>query len=149
METRNVSRGKKYITRCSRWWLLLDGGQINTANDDLITWPACMTFSNASEVCISVKILLKYVREKWGLNVWEFVIGSTWCRAGDKPLREPMMIQPTDIYRADSRFAPSQWETVLLCNAGFHWLGANLESALAYICAVMMPQCAKASVERL
>ena len=30
---------------------------------------------------------------------------------------------------AKSRFAPSQWETVLLCNDVTHWLGANLESA--------------------
>ena len=32
--------------------------------------------------------------------------------------------------RADSRFAPSQWETALLCNDVSHWLGARLESAL-------------------
>ena len=32
--------------------------------------------------------------------------------------------------RADSMFAPSQWETVLLCNDVSHWLGANLETAL-------------------
>ena len=32
--------------------------------------------------------------------------------------------------RADSRFAPSQWETSLQSNAVSHWLGANLESAL-------------------
>ena len=32
--------------------------------------------------------------------------------------------------RADSMFAPSQWETVLLCNDVSHWLGANPESAL-------------------
>ena len=32
--------------------------------------------------------------------------------------------------RADSKFAPSQWETVLLCNNVSHWLGANQESAL-------------------
>ena len=32
--------------------------------------------------------------------------------------------------RADSRFAPSQWETALLCNAVSQWLGASLESAL-------------------
>ena len=32
--------------------------------------------------------------------------------------------------RADSRLAPSQWETSLQCKAVFHWLGANLESAL-------------------
>ena len=32
--------------------------------------------------------------------------------------------------RADFRFAPSQWETVLLCNDVSHWLGANLEPAM-------------------
>ena len=33
-------------------------------------------------------------------------------------------------FRADSRLAPSQWETSLQSNAVSHWLGANLESAL-------------------
>ena len=33
-------------------------------------------------------------------------------------------------FRADSRSAPSQWETALLCNDVSHWLGTNLESAL-------------------
>ena len=32
--------------------------------------------------------------------------------------------------RADFSFAPSQWETALLCDDVSHWLGANLESAL-------------------
>ena len=32
--------------------------------------------------------------------------------------------------RADSRLVPSQWETLLQCNALTHWLGANLQSAL-------------------
>ena len=32
--------------------------------------------------------------------------------------------------RADSRIAPTQWETALLCNDVSHWLGANLESTL-------------------
>ena len=35
--------------------------------------------------------------------------------------------------RADSRFAPSQWETSLLCTDVSHWLVANLESALHLI----------------
>ena len=35
-------------------------------------------------------------------------------------------------YRADSRFAPSQWETALFCNAVSHWLGTSLESALKW-----------------
>ena len=34
------------------------------------------------------------------------------------------------ILRADSRLAPSQRETALLCNDVSHWLGANLESLL-------------------
>ena len=33
-------------------------------------------------------------------------------------------------YRADSRFAPSQWRMELLCDDVSHWLGAGLESAL-------------------
>ena len=37
---------------------------------------------------------------------------------------------PANVCRADSRFAPSQWETALLCNDVSHWLGAGLESAL-------------------
>ena len=36
------------------------------------------------------------------------------------------------IFRADSRFAPSQWGTALLCNDVSHWLGANLDSALNF-----------------
>ena len=34
---------------------------------------------------------------------------------------------------AHSRFAPSQWESALLCNNISHWLGASLESALTLI----------------
>ena len=33
-------------------------------------------------------------------------------------------------HRVESRFAPSQWETALLCNDVSHWLGASLESAM-------------------
>ena len=35
-----------------------------------------------------------------------------------------------DTSRADSRFAPGQWETALLFNDASHWLGASLKSAL-------------------
>ena len=35
--------------------------------------------------------------------------------------------------RADSRLAPSQWQTELLCNDVSHWLDASLESALVMI----------------
>ena len=44
------------------------------------------------------------------------------------------------INRADSRFAPSQWELVLLCNDVSHWLGANLVSALDKR-SILVPKC--------
>ena len=37
-----------------------------------------------------------------------------------------------EISRADFKFAPSQWETALLCNDVSHWLGASLTSAPNY-----------------
>ena len=40
------------------------------------------------------------------------------------------------IFRADSRLAPSQWETSLQSNAVSHWLGANLESSLILLCSI-------------
>ena len=36
-------------------------------------------------------------------------------------------------YRADFMFAPSQWETALLCNDVSHWLGASLEFTLTHM----------------
>ena len=41
--------------------------------------------------------------------------------------------------RADSRFAPSQWETSLQSNTVSHWLGADLESAMYQV--IASPQC--------
>ena len=44
----------------------------------------------------------------------------------------PFQVASIIITRADSRLAPSQWETSLQSNEVSHWLGANLESALYY-----------------
>ena len=41
------------------------------------------------------------------------------------------------VLRADSRFAPSQWETALLCNNISHWLSASLESVLCTQLAIL------------
>ena len=38
-----------------------------------------------------------------------------------------------NIYRADSKLAPSQWETSLQSNAVSYWLGTNWELALIYV----------------
>ena len=46
-----------------------------------------------------------------------------------KHIDEVVETKTTSI-RADSRFAPNQWETSSQSNAVSHWLGANLESAL-------------------
>ena len=40
-------------------------------------------------------------------------------------------------YISNSSFAPSQWETALLCNDVSHWLVASQESALEYIPRIM------------
>ena len=59
------------------------------------------------------------------------------CRPPNNLFRSPC-INPAyclltllpNMHRADSRLAPSQWETSLQSNAVSHWLGANIESAL-------------------
>ena len=64
------------------------------------------------------------------------MVENTWV---NNPVRSANMIQAVIPHRcagrsiryADSRFAPSQWETALLCNDVSHWLGASSKSALA------------------
>ena len=59
-------------------------------------------------------------------RIWITMVKSfvTWA-----PRSETFTACP-ELIRADSRFAPSQCETLLQSNAVSHWLGANLESAL-------------------
>ena len=45
----------------------------------------------------------------------------------------PNYCADSSYHRADSRFAPSQWETALLYNDFSHWLVENLESVLYQI----------------
>ena len=59
---------------------------------------------------------------------------------GDEILWDPFLSHlasvpsALSVYRADSRFVPSQWETSLKSNTVSHWMGANLESALVHKC---------------
>ena len=48
-----------------------------------------------------------------------------------KPAKKAWVALPA--IRVDSMFAPSQWETALLCNDVSHWLGASPNSALPAI----------------
>ena len=68
--------------------------------------------------CWLAKIILEsmLVRKELTLTVLRCFTRSHW----------PFWI----MFKADSRFAPSQWQTALLSKDVSHWLGANLESAL-------------------
>ena len=59
-------------------------------------------------------LIFNYV--KYLISIWTFVTHSSRSKSRS--------------CRVDSRFAPSQWETVLLFNDASHWLGTNLESTL-------------------
>ena len=76
----------------------------------------------------------RWICQSWGQ------VTSTWQWPGDSQLQVsgnssvPYMWQYVlyswdTIHRAHSWFAPSQWETALLCNDISHWLGANQEIA--------------------
>ena len=72
----------------------------------------------------------------WPGNLISFMSVNIWYQAAIFHLYKFMVwtAEWNDIWpRADSRFAPSQWETALLCNDISHWLGTNLESALLAI----------------
>ena len=54
-------------------------------------------------------------------------VSSTFCR------HNICEYQSISYIRFAPRFAPSQWETALLCNDVSHWLDANLESTLIHV----------------
>ena len=64
-----------------------------------------------------------------------------YCVSGPKPISKVNLPVISRIesrcfcnrIRADSRFAPSQWETALLCNDVSHWLEVNIESDLGVL----------------
>ena len=55
--------------------------------------------------------------------------GSLWCIWAIFHPTPCIIYWPWRPIRADSRLAPSRWETALLCNDVSHWLRAILESA--------------------
>ena len=74
-------------------------------------------------------------KQLWGWS-FEMPLRQLWrhCNVLSDALQTPLLARPHHYkwpIRADSRFAPSQWQTSLQSNAVSHWLGANLESALA------------------
>ena len=66
-------------------------------------------------------LLTIFISKAYGYNAW---------LCGVYILQWPFLAKVSRAFRcrADSRFAPSQWEAALLCNDVSHWLGANTES---------------------
>ena len=77
--------------------------------------------SNRRQARTSVKPVLRCVSMSRRLNTkhWEVAPCTSWT-----------------LHMADSRLAPSQWETSLQSNTVSHWLGANPESALITLCRI-------------
>ena len=61
---------------------------------------------------------------------------ESWFHRRSVIIQKPMIC----IFRADSRFVPSQWEMALLSNNVTHWLGTSLESALILVDVVYHPK---------
>ena len=118
-------------------WCLCRSKAIPWQTDVWTKWPTwcrryCqINFRNQIFVCFEFSVNFVPKGQINSKLAWVQVMAQ--CRTGDKPSFELMMTQFVDLHRADSRLAPSQWETSLQSNAVSHWLGANLESALAYI----------------
>ena len=61
---------------------------------------------------------------------WREISGAGWFLRTALSLTVRLVI--VSCHRVDSRFAPSQWGTALLCSNVSHWLVANRESALCH-----------------
>ena len=81
--------------------------------------------------CISCGARLLPVQNRFWINHSKRELVQQCHHGSQRPVLVTETSHKTSIgSRADSRFAPSQWETVLLCNDLSDWLGASLESAL-------------------
>ena len=73
-------------------------------------------------VWISIKISLKFVPRGPISNIPALVQIMAWCRPGDKPLSETMMVSlPTHICVARPQWVKGQWEQK---EYDFEWFGA-------------------------
>ena len=88
-----------------------------------------LTLYQASDYLSMLGLKLNHVSIRGPWSFWGQSTSEHWL---DSPHKGPVMQKmfPVFIFRAHSRFAPSQWETSLQSNAISHWLGADLESAL-------------------
>ena len=76
---------------------------------------------------------LKRFSTAWKISYGVFCEFTMWCKFCLTFCYCMGYIVSTQCHRADSRFAPSQWETSLQSNTASHWLVTNLESALSQL----------------
>ena len=102
-----------------------------------VPWAYLKTFQNYFFPGFKCKI---NIATNFSTCPYSIAVGAGAKFSGDQPFIHKNLTSPnfwqfcclrgiswTILSRVDSRFAPSQWETALLCNDVSHWLGANLE----------------------
>ena len=113
------------------YWLL---------NEPSYFWVLRVLFATNEESVIKPNVLtlsiskMPILSNNFIFDTWQRFVSATHSKDNMLPV----------LCRADSRLAPSQWETSLQSNANSHWQGANLESALLWHpCHVSKRQCHK------
>ena len=88
----------------------------------------CHTCPGKADMTIDGKLFRKVEANCWSLE--ERI--KDMDRTGEQCSRNKLKWFPKHNFnaRADSRFAPSQWESASLYNDVSHWLGSSIESAL-------------------
>ena len=79
------------------------------------------------------KTISKHWAENWSNYAGKLPMRNWPATLKLSPTMQMLPVPTVTLYRADSRFASSQWEMSLQSNSVSHWLGANLESALLYL----------------
>ena len=107
--------------------MLITSTNIKAAYNGLFVWSITLASATCprlrDEKCLAMFYSLGTNRMEWFFKVIQV---KFW------PSGQDLKQKGSTQYRADSKLAPSQWETSLQSNAVSNWLGANLESALQY-----------------
>ena len=88
--------------------------------------------------CLSLNVLMNYCAllyvccQCWMMEAW-WMCDGWMCWGCIWWMCYGCLMDVWWVCRADSRCAPSQWETALLCNDISHWQDASLESVLGVL----------------
>ena len=120
---------------CAAWdihpkYFKLKSGEILFAHNLFCIYPIILKFCMEHDK--DTVVLCAKFQNNWMINV-DFTDEWVFTRFGFKMSFGGIFHIVQTPCRADSRRAPSQWETSLQSNAVSHWLVANLKSALPLI----------------